>query len=56
MRSTPLIYLLLSVSLIGLFLLDLSGGSLWLNPFSIFGEEGKIIAGDDACAPGLLGG
>ena len=53
MRSNSLIYLLLSVSLLGLFLLDLSGGTIWLNPVSIFGEEGKIIAGEDACAPGL---
>ena len=53
MRSNSLIYLLLSVSLLGLFLLDLSGGTIWLNPFSLFGEEGKIIAGGDACAPRL---
>ena len=43
MRSPSLIYILLSLSLLGLFLLDLSGGSIWLNPFSLFGEEGNAL-------------
>ena len=44
MRSPSLIYILLSLSLLGLFLLDLSGGSIWLNPFSLFGNESDALS------------
>lgn len=44
MRSNSLIYLLLSVSLVGLFVLDLCGGTIWLNPLSLFGDHGDDLA------------
>ncbi|MGN0236228.1 MAG: FecCD family ABC transporter permease [Paludibacteraceae bacterium] len=39
MRSKSLIYILLSISLLCLFVLDLCGGSIWLNPLSLFGDH-----------------
>ncbi|MGM9825885.1 MAG: iron chelate uptake ABC transporter family permease subunit, partial [Paludibacteraceae bacterium] len=43
MRSNSLIYILLSVSLLGLFVLDLCGGTIWLNPLSLFGDHGDDL-------------